>query len=102
MVCDGTKCATLRKPTMNIKSDVQKCINNFKFGAFAEISGVTTEIISVDDITDELARDLGYQSRDEYLLQGWNNEYDERLLIRWTGVTVYQDVVEKLGVDLND
>ena len=98
MICDGSKKATLRKPTTKIKSDEQKALNNFKYGAFAVLKGVTTETISVDDITDELSNELGYSTRDEYLANGWNDEYDERLLIRWSRVKVNWDVVEKLGV----
>ena len=98
MVCDESKKATLRKPSTKVKSDEQKALNNFKYGAFAVLKGVTSEIISVDDIDDNLANDLGYGSREEYLAQGWNEEYSERLLIRWESIEVNWDVVEKLGV----
>lgn len=99
MVCDESKVATLRKPTYKIKvGKDHKFVNNFKYGAFASAFVESAEIISVDDITDELAHDLGYSSKDEYLANGWNDEYSERLLIRWSNIQVNWDVVEKLGV----
>lgn len=93
------KKATLRKPTfkINVKQSL-KFLNNFKYGVFAEATGVSAELISVDDITDELAHDLGYSSKEEYLSHGWNDEYDSRLLIRWENISVNWDVIEKLGV----
>lgn len=98
MCCDGSKRATLRKPSFKVTNDVVKFLNNFKYGVFAEAPIEFVGIISVNDIDDSLAQDLGYSSRDEYLANGWNEEYDERLLIRWGKISVNWDVVEKLGV----
>ena len=99
MVATGQKVATLRKPTYRIKTGKEhKFINNFKYGAFATAYIDSAEVISVDDITDELAHELGYNNRQEYLNNGWNDEYGERLLIRFHIVDVDWETINKLGV----
>ena len=100
MCCDRTKDITLRKPTTKITNNVVKFLNNYKYGVFAEAPLKSANIISVDDITDQLAKRLGYNTREEYLSNGWNSDFDTRVAIEWdkTQLKVYWDVVEKLGV----
>lgn len=101
MVCKGDKKATLRKPNFKVNLDAPlKFLNNFKYGVFAEATGVSASLISVDDIDDALANELGYSNRAEYLANGWNDEYNHRLLIKWSDISVNWDVVDKLGVKL--
>ena len=97
MIVNGEKVATLRKPTYNIiVGKEHKFVNNFKYGAFASAYITSAELISVDDITDELAHYLGYFNREEYLANGWNDEFDRRLLISWSNISVNWDAVDKI------
>ena len=97
MIVNGAKICTLRRPTYRIREGKEhKFVNNFKYGAFATAWIESTELISVDDINDELAQELGYSNRSEYLENGWNDEFDERLLIRFHIVDVDWETVEKL------
>ena len=97
MVVNGSKIATLRKPSFRIKTGKDhKFINNFKYGAFATAFIDSAEVIDVDDIDDELANDLGYANRSEYLQNGWTDEYDERVLIRFHIVDVNCETVKKI------
>ena len=100
MCCNKSKDITLRKPTTKVTNNVVKFLNNYKYGVFAEAPLKSTYIISVDDIDNKLANRLGYETREEYLANGWNDDFDTRLAIEWdkTQLTVYWDVVKKLGV----
>lgn len=100
MCCTKEKDITLRKPTTKVTNDVVKFLNNYRYGVFAEAPLKSTYTVSVDEIDDKLAHRLGYQTREEYLANGWNDEFDTRVAIEWdkTQLTVYWDVVEKLGV----
>ena len=99
MIVLEEKKATLRKPTYKITvGKWRKFTSDRRYKAFARAFIESAEIISVDDIDDSLAKELGYNSRAEYLANGWNDEYDERLLIRWSKIEIYWDVVEAMGV----
>ena len=99
MIVLEQKKATLRKPDFKITvGKWRKFTSDRRYKSFAKAFIESAEIISVDDIDDALANDLGYSSRDEYLENGWNDEYDTRLLIRWSNIQVNWDIVEAMGV----
>lgn len=100
MCCTKEKDITLRKPTTKITNDVIKFLNNYRYGVFAKAPIKATYMVSVDEIDTKLANRLGYNTPEEYLANGWNDDFDTRVAIEWdkTQLTVYWDVVEKLGV----
>lgn len=100
MCCNKTKDITFRKPTTKVTNDVVKFICNYKYGVFAEAPLKSTFIIPVDDIDDKMANRAGYRTREEYLANGWNSDFDTRLAIEWdtTQLEVYWNVVKQNGV----
>ena len=102
MCCNKTKDITFRSPTTKVTNNVVKFLCNYRYGVFAEAPLKSTFIISVDDIDDYWANRAGYNTREEYLANGWNSEFDTRVAIEWdkTQLKVYWDVVKQNGINL--